>query len=76
MQRAGARSPDQAQRPGGWSLARWWQEHKVAFMELARLWMSLYGRVTVAEAEALWDELKLEQGGASAAAQIRARLGN
>jgi hypothetical protein len=68
--------PHVPQRPGEWSLTRWQREDKAEFMALANLWMSLHGRVTVAEAEALWDELKLERGGANAAAQLRARLGS
>lgn len=52
-------------REGDWSLAHWQRENKPRFMDLARLWMSLHGKATVAEAEALWDARKAAAGAAS-----------
>lgn len=37
-----------------WELARWASRHKRGFLELSRIYMSFYGRVTTVEADALW----------------------
>ena len=63
-----------AQRPGDWTLSRWQREDKPSFMALARLWMSLHGKVSAAEAEAHWDRLKAELAGT--APDVRVRLGS
>ncbi|MEX2649462.1 MAG: gamma-glutamylcyclotransferase family protein [Alphaproteobacteria bacterium] len=60
-------------REGDWSLARWQREDKPAFMELVRLWMSLHGTATVAEAEALWDAHKASAG---ADRRLRSQFGS
>lgn len=44
-----------------WSFARWQVEDKASFLELARGWMDLMGRATIAEAEAAWQALKAAQ---------------
>lgn len=47
---------------GAWSLAQWQREEKAQFLELARLWMALQGKATVAEADAIWAAHKRERG--------------
>jgi hypothetical protein len=48
------RRPEVALVEGDWSLPRWQRDDKPAFLDLARGWMELFGRASVAEAEALW----------------------
>jgi hypothetical protein len=37
-----------------WELERWAVRHKPGFLELSRIYMSFYGRLTAVEADALW----------------------
>lgn len=37
-----------------WDLERWAARHKPGFLELSRIYMSFYGRLTAVEADALW----------------------
>lgn len=37
-----------------WDLPRWAARHKAGFLELSRIYMSFYGRLSAEEADALW----------------------
>ncbi len=62
------RRPGTAIQEADWSFARWQVEDKSAFLDLAGLWMSLYGRATVAEAETAWCALRDAPAAANPAA--------
>lgn len=51
-----------------WSLEDWQAEHKKGFLEIARRFMSFYGRGSRDEAEALWLELETARNSRSTAA--------
>jgi hypothetical protein len=55
--RACVTRPEHSVRAGDWSLARWQREAKPEFLPRVRAWMELYGRGTVAEAEATWQTM-------------------
>jgi len=42
-----------------WSLDAWAARHKAGFMELSRIYMDCFGRMTPAEAEPIWEEGRL-----------------
>ncbi len=39
-----------------WELERWAERHKPGFLELSRIYMACYGRMTTDEAESVWVE--------------------
>lgn len=51
---------ERATRPGPrypWSLRQWQIEHKNAFLEHARTYMALYGKMSAVQADVVWREL-------------------
>lgn len=51
---------DRSMRPGRrhpWSLEEWQRVHKDGFLPMARIYMTLFGSMTIEEADAVWRQL-------------------